>query len=143
MAKQKEDRNLIPNTVHHLLAFVQKQFKSAYLVEQIFRGANSNRSYTVGRYYNYHKMLRVKINNYVNEEAMKIITEIGWLDYSEYDEKEQAFYCYVSRVLIKKFLKVEAVLMILLSRKVRKENILDHLTVQRYLYDNMRTLHSL
>jgi hypothetical protein len=33
IVKQKEDRNLIPNTVHHLLAFVQKQFKSHYLVE--------------------------------------------------------------------------------------------------------------
>ena len=33
--KQKYDRNLIPNTVHHLLAFVQKKFKSFYLVEKI------------------------------------------------------------------------------------------------------------
>ena len=30
-AKQKQDRNLIPNTVHHMLAFIQKQFKSKYL----------------------------------------------------------------------------------------------------------------
>ena len=45
----------------------------------------------------------------------------------------------VSRILIKKFLKVEAMLMILLSKKVKKENILDHLNVQRYLYENMRS----
>jgi hypothetical protein len=83
-------------------------------------------------------MLRIKINNYVNEEAMKIITELGSLDFHEYDENEQRFYCLVSRILIKKFLKMEAVLMILLSKKVRKENILDHLSVQRYLFENMR-----
>lgn len=28
-------------------------------------------------------------------------------------------------------------MMILLSRKVKKENILDHLSMQRYLYENL------
>lgn len=106
--------------MHHLLAFVQKQFKSCYLVEQIFKGIAHNPNYTVARFYTYHKMLRTKINNYVNEDAMRIITESGSLDYSEYDEDEQKFYTIVCRILIKRFFKVEAVLMILLSKKVRK-----------------------
>jgi hypothetical protein len=137
VVKQKQDRNLIPNTVNHLLAFVQKKFKSKYLTERIFNGANRNGNFTLARFYNFHKMLRVKINNYVNEEALRIVTEEGVLDYGEYGREEQRFYCYVSRVLIRHFLKREAVLMILLSQRVKKENLLELLSVQRYLYENM------
>lgn len=61
------------------------------------------------------------------------------MDFSEYGKEEQSFYCYVSRVLIRKFLKNEAVMMILLSQKVKKENILDHLSMQRYLYEDLLT----
>lgn len=46
----------------------------------------------------------------------------------------------MSRIVARKFLKVEAVLMILRSKKVRRENILEHLSVQRYLYENMTVI---
>jgi hypothetical protein len=141
--KQKEDRNLIPNTMHHLLAFVQKQFKSSYLVEKLLPAASPNADYSLPRFYNFHRMLRTQVNNYVNEEAMRTITEPGLLPAHEYGEQEQAFYCYLSRLVIRKFLKEEAVLMILLSRKVRRENIRDHLSVQRFLYENMRAIRQL
>ncbi len=64
--KQKEDRNLIPNTVHHLLAFVQKHFKSGYYTERIFAKLCPSPDYTVTRYYNFHRLLRGEVNHYVN-----------------------------------------------------------------------------
>ena len=123
--------------MHHLLAFVQKQFKSSFLTEHIFARLPHNPQFTLSRYYNFHRMLRAEINHYVNEEAISIVTEPSILSTHEYSQEEQEFYCLVSRVVARKFLKVEAVLMILRSKKVRKENILEHLSVQRYIYEHM------
>jgi hypothetical protein len=82
-------------------------------------------------------MLRGGVNSYVNEAAMRNITQEGALDYGEYGREEQRFYCLVSRVMVRHFLRTESVLLILRSRKVRRENILQHLSVQRFLYENM------
>jgi hypothetical protein len=80
IVRQKEDRNLIPNTVHHIIAFVQKKFKSGKLTEKIFSTRSPPVDSSVARFYIFHKILRVKINTYVNESALRIITEIGHLD---------------------------------------------------------------
>lgn len=56
-----------------MLAFVQKQFKSKYLTEHIFAKRNANPNYSLARFYNFHKMLRVKINNYVNEDSIRLV----------------------------------------------------------------------
>jgi hypothetical protein len=82
-------------------------------------------------------MLRVRINHYVNEDALMLVCEPGKLDCDEFDMAEQSFYCFVSRVMIRHFLKREAILLILLSKKVKKDNILEHLRVQRFLYENL------
>jgi hypothetical protein len=78
--RQKEDRNLIPNTVHHIIAFVQKKFKSERLAKKIFSTKNPPAEASVCRFYVFHKFLRVKINTYVNETALKLITEVGHLE---------------------------------------------------------------
>ena len=79
----------------------------------------------------------MKINTYVNESALTMITEPGELGYEEFGAEEQKFYCLISKILIKNFLKGEAVLNILLSKKVKKENVMDHLRVQRYILHDM------
>ena len=43
----------------------------------------------------------------------------------------------LSRVMVRHFLRREAVMLILRSKKVKKENIPQHLSVLRYLYENM------
>lgn len=53
--------------MHHLLAFVQKHFKSSYLTEHIFARLSPDPLFTLSRYYNFHRMLRAEINHYVNE----------------------------------------------------------------------------
>lgn len=82
-------------------------------------------------------MLRGRVNNYVNETAMQDLLHEGVLAFEEYDCQEQRFYCKVSRVMTRHYLRTEAMLLTLTSKKVRKENRLDHLTVQRFLYENM------
>ncbi len=61
----------------------------------------------------------------------------------EYSREEQEFYCRLSRIVAKRFLKVDAVIMILRSKKVRRENIMEHLSVQRFLYENMTAVSTL
>lgn len=38
-----------------------------------------NPNFSIARFYNFHRMLRAQINNYVNEEAMRTIIEPGVL----------------------------------------------------------------
>jgi hypothetical protein len=128
---------MIPNSVHQLLSFVQQQFKSRYLCGPIFARLNSNPAFTLDRFYNFHRMLRGRVNTYVNEDAMGDITQVGVLDYQEYGFEEQAFYCRVSRVMVRRFLRTEAVMLTLRSSKIKRENIPKHLAVQRFLYENM------
>jgi len=122
--KQKENRNIIPNSVQNILVFAQKRFKSGLLVEKIFAKYNKFEAFTVERYYVYHKLLRTKINSYVNEHALQLITEPGEIEFSQFGRQEQLFYCSISRTLIRYYLKEEARLHILTSRKVKRENVL-------------------
>lgn len=51
---------------------------------------------------------------------------------------EQLFYCKVSRILIRNFLKQEALFDILLSKKMKKGNVYEMLKTQRLLYETMK-----
>lgn len=82
-------------------------------------------------------MLRGRVNSYVNEEALQSFNADCILDEAVYSREEQGFYCLVSRVMMRHFLRSEALLLILTSKKVRRENRLQHLCVQRYLYETM------
>lgn len=77
---------MIPNTVHHLLVFIQKKIKSGYLAERLMRETNKNTNYSLTRFYNFHKMLRTKINNYVNEDSIKLVTEVGILPFDVFEK---------------------------------------------------------
>lgn len=66
------------------------------------------------------------------------MTEPGELDYDDFGREEQSYYCMVSRMLIRYYLKNEAVLYILGSRKVKRENVIEHLRIQRYLFENLK-----
>lgn len=57
---------MIPNSVQHVLAFVQKRYKSEAQTEQIFRIYPPPPVCTLARFYVYHRLLRVKVNCYVN-----------------------------------------------------------------------------
>lgn len=63
---------------------MQKQFKSGYLVEKILPAITPSPDYTVTRFYNFHRMLRAQINNYVNEDAIPTVIEPGFLSRDEY-----------------------------------------------------------
>jgi hypothetical protein len=73
--KQKWDRNLIPNAVHQLINFIQQHYKSNYLAAQIITRINPKpATYTLSRFYNFHRMLKGRVNSYVNEAALEGIT---------------------------------------------------------------------
>jgi hypothetical protein len=50
-----------------LLSFVQQQYKSRYLAERLLRKINPRpEEYSLARFYNFHRMLRGRVNSYVN-----------------------------------------------------------------------------
>jgi hypothetical protein len=117
---------------------VQQQYKSRHLADRIIRKLSPRpEEYSLGRFYNFHRMLRGRVNSYVNEGALLSFNGEAVLDEGVYPREEQGFYCLVSRVMMRHFLRSEALLLILTSRKVRRENRLQHLSVQRYLHDTM------
>ena len=135
--QQRDSRNNIPNSVHHLLVYIQREFKSGRIVRRIFAHSCPDTTYTPSRFYLFQKILKTRINNYVNEETLKRVLEPGHILSGEFPFLEQFYYCRVARALIRYFLKTESVPMVLRSKKVRPDNRGEHLNVQRYLYEDL------
>ena len=74
--KQDENRNIIPNIVHQILAFVQKKTKSEKIITRIFEHYNRETSWTVRRFYLYQLKLKDKIDHYVNKETLELFAQL-------------------------------------------------------------------
>jgi len=67
-SKQMENRNIIPNIIRLILSYTLKKEKSLKTVELLLKKfSNGTSSICSKRFYLFQKMVRGKINNYVNE----------------------------------------------------------------------------
>ena len=69
--QQRDSRNNIPNSVHHLLVYIQREFKSGRVVQRIFDHSCPDPEFTPARFYLFQKLLKSRINNYVNEGTLR------------------------------------------------------------------------
>ena len=67
-SKQMENRNIVPNIIRLILSYTLKKEKSLKTVEILLKKySNGTSSICSKRFYLFQKMVRGKINNYVNE----------------------------------------------------------------------------
>jgi hypothetical protein len=64
---------VIPNIIRLILSYIQKKEKSQKLVEHLLKRYNGGLESSIGikRYYLFQKMVRSKMNNYVNEDTLR------------------------------------------------------------------------
>jgi hypothetical protein len=68
-----ENRNVVPNIIRLILSHIQKKEKSFGLVQTLLKRYNPSPASSVSpnRYYLFQKLVRGKMNNYVNEDTLK------------------------------------------------------------------------
>ena len=121
----------MPNEINQIFSFVQKQTKSGYLVEQLFRKYAHPEEYTTKRFYHYQALLKNRLGHYSNEKSLKVVTELYDSKCETWKEQEQRFYNKICRILIHHFLHEDSVFIILTSRRMKKEKKSDHLKARR------------
>ncbi len=102
-----ENRNVVPNIVRLILSYIQKKEKSQRVVEALLKRYNAGGSSSIGlkRYYLFQKLVRSKMNNYVNEDTLRELYRMRPEDYEVYPEEEQRAYNRITRTLIAQFLR--------------------------------------
>ena len=76
-------------------------------------------------------MLKNKMSHYVNEDTMKIYKNTCNLDLLIFEQDEQVFYNKISRILVFNFLKNEAHISTLTSRRMDKSKKYEHMRAER------------
>jgi hypothetical protein len=68
-----ENRNVIPNIIRLILSHIQKKEKSQRVVDLLLKRFNATGTSSIGlkRYYLFQKLVRSKMNNYVNEDTLR------------------------------------------------------------------------
>lgn len=73
---------------------------------------------SVERYYLYQKLIKDKLNHYVNAESLEVLRVAQEPTYASYSEEEQRYYNKTSLVLAHYFLSREFDSLILTSKRV-------------------------
>lgn len=73
---------------------------------------------SVERYYLYQKLIKDKLNHYVNAESLEVLRDAQEPTYASYSEEEQRYYNKTSLVLAHYFLSREFDSLILTSKRV-------------------------
>jgi hypothetical protein len=133
-----EKRNIIPNNINHILAYVQRRSKSEREIERIIARLSSDCarppcSFSSRRFYAYQLYLKGKIDIHVSKKTLALV--VGNLDlHSEiFSPDEQLFYNRVCRTAIAHYLRRVAAITTLNSRRLRETSKKDHLRAQRHL----------
>lgn len=68
----------MPNIVHQIFCFVQKQKKSGILVQNYINTHKENKDpeISIQRFYNYQKLIKSKTNHYINEKGIRELNTI-------------------------------------------------------------------
>jgi hypothetical protein len=134
-----EKRNIIPNNVNHIIAYIQRKSKSEPVVRKIIdKSGENDPRLTIKRFYCYMTYLKQKLNVHVNRKTLKVLTRHLDLDESIFTIREQLFFNKVSRTLVCHYLKEEAKLALLSSNRVKLTNKIDHLAAHRSLLLDMK-----
>ena len=121
----------MPNEVNQIFSFVQKQNKSGYLTERLFKKYPSRPEFTIKRFYHYQSLLKNRLGHYSNERSLKVVTELYDPKCSTWSEQEQRYYNKICRILIYHFLHEDSIFIILTSRRMKREKKSDHLSARR------------
>jgi hypothetical protein len=92
------------------------------------------------RYYLFQKLVRGKINNYVNEETLKELYKVRAEDFEVYPQHEQLVYNRITRTLISEFMREEILTCILTSKRMESAKKRNHLEAIRTLKQKIRNL---
>ena len=140
-SSQLENRNVIPNMIRLILSFVQKKGKSLALVDKLLKLHNPDPDhFNTHRFYLFQKAIKDKMNNYVNLETLREYCKIRKQEFSVFTFEEQKCYNKITKILINYFLKEEAQLFILTSKRMEKEKKKYHIEVIRNLQMSLKAL---
>lgn len=92
---------MVPNIIRLILSYIQKKEKSQKLVELLMAKMKQDVG-SIGskRYYLFQKLVRGKINNYVNEDTLKELYKMRPEEFEVYPRSEQLIYNRITRILI-------------------------------------------
>ena len=136
-SKQLENRNVVPNIIRLVLSFVQKPGKSSKLVESLLRKDVCTTA-SVKRFFLYHKLVKGKMNNYVNGETLGELTKVRVDSLEVYPLEEQICYRKVTRKLVLYFLRHEAINCVLTSKRMDETKKREHVMAVRSITDCLR-----
>jgi hypothetical protein len=130
-----EKRNIIPNNINHILAFVQRKSKSEKVVAlaiEKYAGEGCS-EYTSKRFYAYQAYLKGKIDIHVSMKTLITLTTNLDLHSDIFPVSEQLFYNKICRITIASYLQNKSALTTLNSRRLRSTCKNSHLRAQRRL----------
>lgn len=81
---QNSNRNVVPNIIHHVISFIQNRNKSELLVGQLIERLGLDLLCSVQRFYLYQKLVKGKLNSYLNMDSLKVFNDIQELSCSVY-----------------------------------------------------------
>lgn len=141
-SKQMENRNVVPNIIRLILSYIQKKEKSQRVVEALLKRYNVGAQSSIGlkRYYLFQKLVRGKMNNYVNEDTLKELYRMRPEDYEVYPEQEQRIYNCITRTLVAQFLREDVLACILTSKRMESAKKRNHLEALRTIKAKMPAL---
>lgn len=70
---QNAFRNILPNIIHQIFCFIQKQKRSGQIVENFLRSNQTPQEYKfdLDRFYRYQRLIKDKTNHYMNMKGLK------------------------------------------------------------------------
>lgn len=114
-----ENRNVVPNIIRLILSYIQKKEKSLRVVEKLLANLSASApGATSQRYYLFQKLIRSKMNNYVNEDTLSELCKLRPDNFAIYSLPEQRLYSKITRILITEFLREDIVNCILTSKRM-------------------------
>lgn len=133
---------MVPNIIRLILSYIQKKEKSQKLVELLLKKYNTGLESSIGlkRYYLFQKLVRSKMNNYVNEDTLKELYRMRPEDYDVYPDAEQRVYNRITRIVISEFLREDIINCILTSKRMESAKKRNHLEALRTIKNKLQNL---
>ena len=132
---------MVPNIIRLILSYIQKKEKSQKLVELLMGKLRQDAGNICSkRYYLFQKLVRGKINNYVNEDTLKELYKLRPEEFEVYPQAEQMAYNRITRILISEFMREDIVTCILTSKRMEASKKRNHLEAARVLKSKLHQL---
>ena len=66
-------RNILPNIIHQIFCFIQKQKRSGQIVQNFLSSTfiEADKKFDLNRFYNYQRLIKDKTNHYINIKGLK------------------------------------------------------------------------